>query len=154
TLLPRMYSNDGHHVDFYRDWMRLGETESPTFADNLGFLFSYQIGHMYSRYFLWNFAGRQNDEQGHGNYTSGNWISGIKPLDALRLGNQSELPPTITENKGYNRLYFLPLILGVIGAVWHFKRKAKDAGIVALLFFFTGLAIVLYLNQTPLQPRE
>ncbi|HEY1025200.1 MAG TPA: DUF2723 domain-containing protein [Sphingobacteriaceae bacterium] len=154
TILPRMYSDDGQHVAFYRDWMRLSETESPTFADNLGFLFSYQIGHMYARYFLWNFAGRQNDEQGHGNFTNGNWISGIKPIDAIRLGDQSQLPPSILENKGYNRLYFLPLILGILGAVWHFKRHQRDAGIVGLLFFFTGLAIVLYLNQTPLQPRE
>lgn len=154
TILPRMYSDDGNHVAFYRDWMRLSETERPAFTDNLGFLFSYQIGHMYARYFLWNFAGRQNDEQGHGNFTNGNWISGIKPIDAMRLGDQSQLPPSILENKGYNRLFFLPLILGIIGAVWHFKRHQRDAGIVGLLFFFTGLAIVLYLNQTPLQPRE
>ena len=154
TILPRMYSDDPNHVGYYRSWMQMGETESPSFAQNLGFLFSYQTGQMYARYFLWNFAGRQNDEQGHGDYTRGNWISGIKPLDALRLGDQSQLPPSITENKGYNRLYFLPLILGLIGAFWHFKRNQKDAGIVGLLFFFTGIAIVLYLNQTPLQPRE
>lgn len=154
TILPRMYSDDPNHVSYYRSWMQMGETESPSFAQNLGFLFSYQTGQMYARYFLWNFAGRQNDEQGHGDYTRGNWISGIKPLDALRLGDQSQLPPSITENKGYNRLYFLPLILGLIGAFWHFKRNQKDAGIVGLLFFFTGIAIVLYLNQTPLQPRE
>ncbi|HXI01125.1 MAG TPA: DUF2723 domain-containing protein [Sphingobacteriaceae bacterium] len=154
TIFPRMYSDDGGHPAFYREWMRLGETESPTFIDNLGFFFSYQTGQMYARYFLWNFAGRQNDEQGHGNYTNGNWISGIKVLDALRLGNQDELPQSIVENGAYNRFYFLPLILGLIGAFWHFKRRQKDAGIVGLLFFFTGMAIVIYLNQTPLQPRE
>lgn len=154
TIFPRMYSDDGGHPGFYREWMRLGETESPTFADNLGFFFSYQTGQMYARYFLWNFAGRQNDEQGHGNYTNGNWISGIKPLDALRLGDQSQLPQSIEGNAAYNRFYFLPLILGLIGAFWHFKRRQKDAGIVGLLFFFTGVAIVIYLNQTPLQPRE
>lgn len=154
TLFPRMYSDDRGHIAVYRDWMNMGESQSPTFAQNLGFFGTYQVGFMYMRYFLWNFAGRQNDEQGYGEYTKGNWISGIKPIDALRLGNQSELPKSITENKANNRLYFLPLILGIIGAFWHFKRNQKDAGVVALLFFFTGLAIVLYLNQTPNQPRE
>lgn len=154
TLLPRMYSDDAQHASFYREWMRMGPEESPSFAQNLGFLFSYQTGFMYVRYFLWNFAGRQNDDQGHGNLTSGNWITGIKSLDALRLGSQDNLPPSITENKAYNRLYLLPLILGLLGAIWHFKKDQKDAGVVGLLFFFTGLAIVLYLNQNPLQPRE
>ncbi len=155
TLLPRMYSDDPQHIAYYREWMRMGENESPSFAQNLGFLFSYQTGFMYARYFLWNFAGRQNDDQGQGNSTSGNWISGIKPLDAWHLGSsQDNLPPSITENKAYNRLYFLPLILGLLGAFWHFKRNQKDAGVVGLLFFFTGMAIVLYLNQNPLQPRE
>jgi hypothetical protein len=154
TLFPRMYSDDGGHVSVYRDWMNMGPQESPTFAQNLGFFGTYQVGFMYMRYFLWNFAGRQNDEQAYGEYTKGNWISGIKPIDALRLGSQSDLPKSITENKAHNKLYFLPLILGIIGAFWHFKRNQKDAGVVALLFFFTGLAIVLYLNQTPNQPRE
>ena len=154
TLLPRMYSEEPQHVAVYREWMQLSEGESPTFIHNLGFLFSYQTGFMYARYLLWNFAGRQNDDQGQGNNTSGNWISGIKPLDAAHLGSQDNLPPSITENNGYNRLYFLPLILGLIGAYWHFKRNQKDAGVVGLLFFFTGMAIVLYLNQNPLQPRE
>ncbi|TZF86554.1 DUF2723 domain-containing protein (plasmid) [Pedobacter sp. BS3] len=154
TLLPRMYSDDPQHVGYYRDWMGLGQDQSPTFTDNLGFLFSYQSGFMYARYFLWNFSGRQNDTQGNGNYTDGNWITGIKFLDALRLGPQDNLPPSIAGNNGYNRFYMLPLILGLLGAFWHFKRKQKDAGVVGLLFFFTGLAIVLYLNQTPLQPRE
>src|SRR5690606_22575435 len=154
TLFPRMYSEEGNHISVYRDWMNMGPQESPTFAHNIGFFGTYQVGFMYMRYFLWNFAGRQNDDQGYGEYTKGNWISGIKPIDALRLGSQSDLPKSITENKGYNRLYFLPLILGLIGAFWHFKRNQKDAGVVALLFFFTGLAIVLYLNQTPNQPRE
>ena len=154
TLLPRMYSRSPQHVGFYREWMRIPEGQSPNFAENLGFLFSYQTGFMYARYFLWNFAGRQNDDQGHGNHTSGNWISGIKPLDAARLGPQDNLPPSIKENNAYNRYYFLPLIIGLIGALWHFKRNQKDAGVVGLLFFFTGIAIVLYLNQNPLQPRE
>jgi hypothetical protein len=154
TLLPRMYSDRDGHPDFYKEWMRFDDGHFPSVIDNVGFLFSYQIGHMYLRYFLWNFAGRQNDTQGFGSYFEGNWLSGIKPIDALRLGNQDHLPPSIVENSGYNRFFFLPLILGLIGMVWHFKRNKHDAGIIALLFFFTGIAIVLYLNQTPLEPRE
>ncbi|HEX8378192.1 MAG TPA: DUF2723 domain-containing protein [Pedobacter sp.] len=154
SLLPRMHSDKPEHIAAYREWMQLSEGESPTFIQNLGFLFSYQTGFMYVRYFLWNFAGRQNDDQGRGNNTSGNWISGIKPLDAAHLGSQDNLPPSIKEDNGYNRLYFLPLVLGLIGAFWHFKRNQKDAGVVGLLFFFTGMAIVLYLNQTPIEPRE
>jgi hypothetical protein len=154
TLLPRMHGDRNGHPDFYKEWMRFDDSHFPSLVDNVGFLLSYQIGHMYFRYFLWNFVGRQNDTQGFGNYFEGNWLSGIKFIDALRLGNQGHLPPSITENNGYNRFYFLPLILGVVGMVWHFKRRKHDAGIVALLFFFTGIAIVLYLNQTPLEPRE
>ncbi|SES07558.1 DUF2723 domain-containing protein [Pedobacter rhizosphaerae] len=154
TLLPRMYSDDQRHAEFYREWMHLDESKKPNLVDNVGFLASYQIGYMYMRYFLWNFAGRQNDEQGQGSGFEGEWISGIKAVDALRMGDQSHLPPSTIDNKAYNRFYFLPLILGVIGAIWHFMRNQKDAGVVALLFFFTGIAIVLYLNQKPLEPRE
>ncbi|MFM6976127.1 MAG: DUF2723 domain-containing protein [Sphingobacteriaceae bacterium] len=154
TLLPRMYSQDPGHAGFYREWMRLGENGSPTFADNLGFLFSYQTGFMYMRYFAWNFIGRQNDEQGHGNYTDGNWITGIKAIDNMHIGGQDALSKNALNNISYNRFFALPFILGLLGAIWHFKRKEQDAGIVGLLFFFTGMAIVLYLNQTPLQPRE
>ena len=154
TLLPRMYSDDPSHVGFYKDWMQLGETGSPSFTDNLGFLFSYQTGFMYMRYFAWNFVGRQNDEQGHGNYLEGNWMTGIKVLDNLHIGGQDALSQGAKTQVAYNRFFALPFILGLIGIFWHFKRKEKDAGIVALLFFFTGMAIVLYLNQTPLQPRE
>ena len=154
TLLPRVYSSNPQHVNTYRNWLNLGENESPTFGDNFKFLFSYQIGHMYARYFMWNFAGRQNDQQGHGNYTDGNWISGIKFVDQIRLGGQNALPDSQSNNPSRNTYFFLPLILGLLGAFWHFKRNQKDAGIVGLLFFFTGIAIVLYLNQNPLQPRE
>jgi hypothetical protein len=154
TLLPRMYSDRDGHPGFYKEWMRFDEDHFPSFIDNVGFLFSYQIGHMYMRYFLWNFAGRQNDTQGFGSYFEGNWLSGIKAIDGLRLGSQKNLPPSIIENSGYNRFFFLPMILGLIGAVWHFKKDKGDAGVVTLLFFFTGIAIVLYLNQTPLEPRE
>lgn len=154
TLLPRMYSEDERHAGFYKEWMNFDDSHSPNLIDNIGFLFSYQIGHMYMRYFMWNFVGRQNDDQGFGSYYEGNWLSGIKPIDGILLGDQSELPPSIAESKAYNRFFFLPLILGLAGAIWHFKRNQKDAGIVGMLFFFTGLAIVLYLNQKPLEPRE
>jgi len=155
TLFPRMFSDKAEHVGFYKDWMHIGEGQSPTFADDLGFFFSWQVNQMYTRYLLWNFVGRQNDADGQSNNaTDGNWISGIKPIDAMRLGNQSALPPTMTMDKSYNRMFFLPLILGLLGAFYHFKRNQKDAGVVGLLFFFTGFAILLYLNQDPLQPRE
>ena len=100
---------------------------------------------------MWNFAGRQNDIQGHGNMTDGNWISGIKALDEYRLGPQTNLPKYLAENTSRNELYFLPLILGVIGMVFHFNKNKKGATPVGLLFFFTGLAIVIYLNQ-PIYP--
>ncbi len=154
TLFPRMHGDREDHAGFYKDWMKFDEGHFPGVIDNIAFLFSYQISHMYLRYFMWNFAGRQNDQQGFGSYVDGNWLSGIKPIDTLRLGNQSNLPPSIEKSNAYNRFYFLPLILGLIGAIWHFSRNKKDAGIITLLFFFTGLAIVLYLNQTPLEPRE
>ncbi|WP_231425977.1 DUF2723 domain-containing protein [Pedobacter sp. Leaf250] len=154
TLLPRMYSDDARHAAFYKEWMRLDDAKVPNLVDNVGFLFSYQIGYMYMRYFMWNFAGRQNDEQGQGSGHEGTWISGIKPIDALLRGDQTNLPPSTVDNNAYNRFFFLPLIMGIIGALWHFKRNQKDAGVVALLFFFTGIAIVLYLNQKPLEPRE
>jgi hypothetical protein len=154
TPFPRMYSDDERHVSYYKDLMGLDDTQFPTLFDNIGFLFKYQIGNMYMRYFMWNFVGRQNDDQGQGSLYEGQWLSGIKPIDGILLGNQSNLPPSIVESKAYNRFFFLPLILGILGAVWHFKRNQKDAGIVALLFFFTGIAIVLYLNQKPLEPRE
>lgn len=156
TIFPRIYSSDEGrgHPQFYRSWLNLGENEEPTFGNNLNFFFTYQIGHMYARYFFWNFVGRQNDEKGDGSLTEGNWITGIKPIDQLRLGGQDALPASVQSDVSHNTFYALPLILGLIGALWHFNRNQKDAGIVALLFFFTGLAIVLYLNQSPLQPRE
>jgi len=152
TLFPRIYSDK--HESFYRDFLNLGPGDQPTMIDNIKFFFGYQIGHMYSRYFMWNFVGRQNDQQGHGSFTEGNWISGIKPLDNIRLGGQNNLPSSEIENAGRNTYFFLPLILGILGALWQFKKQKREASVVTLLFFFTGLAIVLYLNQTPMQPRE
>lgn len=155
VFFPRMYSGDNQrHVDYYKDMMGLSDTSFPGFFDNFGFFVKYQTGLMYMRYFMWNFVGRQNEEQGQGSLYEGQWLSGIKPIDALMLGDQTNLPPSIVESNSYNRFFFLPLIIGLLGAVWHFRRNPKDAGIVGLLFFFTGLAIVLYLNQKPLEPRE
>ncbi|MFT6849861.1 MAG: hypothetical protein ACJATA_000665 [Sphingobacteriales bacterium] len=154
-LFPRIYSHDNpSHVSFYRQWLGLKENQIPTFGDNLRFFFTYQVGHMYFRYFMWNFAGRQNNEQGHGEVDQGNWISGVKFIDAMRLGNQNNLPSKITGNAAHNRLYFLPFILGLLGLFYHYKKNKKDGLVVLMLFFFTGMAIVLYLNQYPLQPRE
>lgn len=125
----------------------------PTFMQNLKFFIGYQCNHMYWRYFMWNFAGRQNDIQGHGELENGNWISGIDFIDNARLGNQDNLPKSMT-NSGRTEFYFLPLILGLIGLFYHLKKDINNSWIVFLLFFMTGLAIVIYLNQTPYQPRE
>jgi len=154
-LLPRMWSSQGHHAKEYKKWSGQKNTKrAPTFAENIKYLFSYQIGHMYVRYFMWNFAGRQNDIQGHGEINKGNWISGIPFIDNARLGPQDNLPPTMANNKGRNTYYLLPLLLGLLGMFFHFNKNNKDAFVVLLLFLFTGLAIVAYLNQYPLQPRE
>src|SRR5690606_15643833 len=126
----------------------------PTFMENMRFFVDYQVNWMYWRYFMWNFAGRQNDVQGHGDIMSGNWISGIKAIDAERLGKQDHLPSSITKNRGHNKFYLLPLLLWVIGLVYQLVRHTRDWTVVMLLFLFTGLAIVVYLNQTPYQPRE
>jgi hypothetical protein len=154
TPFPRMYSDDPGHVAYYKDMMGFSDDHFPSLIDNVGFLMSYQVGQMYMRYFMWNFVGRQNDDQGQGSIYEGQWLSGIKPIDGIMLGDQKNLPPSITESNAYNRFFFLPLIMGLLGAIWHFKRNQKDAGIVGLLFFFTGIAIVLYLNQKPMEPRE
>ncbi len=172
TLFPRMWSNmDPAHEQDYIEWGNItgrriqhrnesGQTEiivKPTFGENLRFFFSYQVGHMYFRYFMWNFAGRQNDIQGHGGVVYGNWLSGIKFIDEWRLGSQDNLPARLANNKGRNVYYFLPLLLGLLG-IFHQYNKGKkgrqDLWVVFLLFFMTGLAIVIYLNQYPHQPRE
>ncbi len=168
TIFPRMHSDQRNHVSGYRDWADIkgtpvtttdqnGEAKTlmkPTFGENLTFFFRYQLGHMYARYFMWNFVGRQNDIQGHGGVLKGNWLSGIAPIDAVRLGPQENLPSSMTSNKGYNRFYFLPLILGLVGLFFHFKKDKLDGFIVFLLFVLTGVAIIVYLNNTPYQPRE
>ena len=162
-----MYSSQDNHVKAYKSWAKIegvpvnatnndGEPETimkPTFSENLRFFFRYQLGHMYFRYFMWNFAGRQNDIEGHGGVSNGNWLSGITFLDEMRLGKQTDLPQSM-QSPANNKYYLLPMILGVIGMLFHFNRNYKDGVVVALLFFMTGIAIVVYLNQTPFQPRE
>ncbi len=149
TFLPRIYDAEGDHPQFYKDWLHLGEGESPTVVDNFKFLASWQIYQMYIRYFLWNFAGRYNDIDGQSNISGidGNWTTGI--FDAGK-----HLPKSITQSKSYTPLYALPLIIGLFGAWYHIRRNRRYALVIALLFFFTGLAIILYVNQPPLQPRE
>ena len=154
VLFPRMYSRDSRHKQAYREFGSIDDPNDPTYLDNLEFLFRYQLGHMYMRYFMWNFAGRQNDVQGHGNLLNGNWISGIKFLDEMRLGNQDQLTTEMKNHPARNTYYFLPLILGIIGLIFHYKKDLKDFWVVMLLFVMTGIAIVIYLNQTPYQPRE
>lgn len=154
TLFPRVYSDKNDHPQFYRDFLNLGPNESPTMADNIKFFFGYQVGHMYWRYLMWNFVGRQNEHQGHGSFTEGNWISGIKPIDQALVGGQNSLPESEKNDASRNTYYFLPFILGLLGLFWQLQKSKRDTAVVGLLFFFTGLAIVLYLNQTPMQPRE
>ena len=184
-LFPRMYSSA--HAQAYEDWMggvdgtevpydRCGENimvKMPSQIDNIRFFLSYQCNFMYWRYFMWNFAGRQNDIQGNGEPEHGNWISGFSFIDDQLYGDQSKLPDDLKQNKGHNVFYCMPLILGLIGLFWQAwytrKRKVVKNGVeteevlpvgiqqfwvVFFLFFMTGLAIVIYLNQTPMQPRE
>ncbi|MDY5089711.1 MAG: DUF2723 domain-containing protein, partial [Prevotella sp.] len=184
-FFPRMY--DAAHAQAYEDWMggvngtevpfdRCGENMTvkvPSQWDNIRFFLSYQCNFMYWRYFMWNFAGRQNDIQGNGEPEHGNWITGIPFIDNAMLGDQSKLPDDLKENKGHNVFYCMPLILGLIGLFWQAwytrKRKVVKNGketeellpigiqqfwVVFFLFFMTGLAIVIYLNQVPMQPRE
>ncbi len=169
VIFPRMHSSD--HADKYESWMggvegtttdydRCGQiitVKTPTFFENLKFFLSYQCNFMYWRYFMWNFAGRQNDIQGFGELEHGNWITGFSLIDNAMLGDQSKLPDDLKSNKGHNTFYCMPLILGLIGLFWQAYRGKKGIQqfwVVFFLFFMTGLAIVFYLNQTPAQPRE
>ena len=148
-FFPRLWNAEKAH--FYEYYTGL-EGENPTMWDNLKFFFNYQVNHMYLRYFLWNFAGRQNDEPSHMSAIHGNWVSGISTLDDARLGKESLYENY--DNPSRNVYYFMPFLLGILGLIWHYKKSKRYAFIVGLLFFFTGLAIVIYLNQTPMQPRE
>ena len=171
-LFPRIYSDESNHVAAYQSWLGGVNTHSveykipgresrtveiPSQMDNIRFFLSYQMNWMYWRYFMWNFAGRQNDIQGNGELEHGNWLSGFSAIDDARLGNQEMLPSDLKNNKGHNVFYCLPLILGLLGFFWQAFRDKKGIQqfwVVFFLFFMTGIAIVLYLNQTPVQPRE
>ena len=170
-LFPRMYSSDPNHVKAYEDWLggiegrqvpynQCGElimVKVPTQWENIKFFFIYQLNFMYWRYFMWNFAGRQNDIQGQGEIEHGNWITGINFIDSFLVGDQTLLPSDLKDNKGHNVFYCLPLILGLIGLFWQAykgEEGIQQFWVVFFLFFMTGLAIVLYLNQTPQQVRE
>lgn len=153
-LFPRMWND--RMASAYKSWTG-GQEGLPTQKENLTYFINYQLNYMYWRYFLWNFVGRQNDIQGHGEPEHGNWITGIPWLDNLRLGDQELLPDSLQNNKGHNVFYGLPLLLGLLGIYWQWtrgKRGKQQFSVLFFLFFMTGLAIVLYLNQTPGQPRE
>lgn len=166
TFFPRMYSSQ-RPAQAYEAWG--GKPNGPvytvngepiqkqSFFNNLRYFFNYQLVHMYWRYFMWNFSGRQNDTQGNGDIRYGNWITGIPFVDNLLVGNQSELPDTLKSEKAWNKYYMLPFLLGIAGMFFQYRRGRggkQDFWVVMLLFFFTGIAIILYLNQAPLEPRE
>ncbi|MBI9067320.1 MAG: DUF2723 domain-containing protein [Salinivirgaceae bacterium] len=168
TLFPRMASMEERHQQAYKNWVAIkgrkvmvrkrdGSEEFiqvPTFIDNLKFFFKYQLNHMYWRYFMWNFAGKQNDIQGYGNKMDGNWISGLPFYDNLRLGDQSLLPDFYKNHKARNAYYMLPFLLGFIGMFYHFKKDKNNFLVAMLLFLLTGISIVIYLNEVPITPRE
>ena len=165
-FFPRMYSPDGRHVGAYKEWSNFkgkpvsvnGRTvRKPTFVENMRFFIDYQVNFMYWRYFMWNFAGRQNDIQGNGDAAYGNWITGFNFIDNLLVGDQTLLPTDLKENKGRNVFFMMPLLLGLLGLFFQLysgKKGLESFWVVFFLFFMTGLAIVIYLNQTPYQPRE
>lgn len=168
TIFPRMWSNQKSiHIREYKEWGKVegvpmrhtnpaGEVETivkPTFGENLRYFFRYQVGFMYFRYFMWNYSGRQNDIQGHGEIEHGNWITGFDGVDAGRLGSQDDLPPS-RRNWAHNKFYLLPLLLGLAGLFFQLNRDYKNTIVVGLMFLLTGIAIIVYLNQYPYQPRE
>jgi len=153
---PRVWDTDNSqgHLDYYKAWLHLENGEAPTPADNIKWLAGYQFNWMYWRYFMWNYSGKQNDLQGLGDPRDGNWISGIPILDNLRLGDQSKLPDSLKNNKAHTELFMLPFLLGILGIVFQWRKDKKGMATVFLLYFFTGIAIILYLNQAGPQPRE
>ena len=168
TIFPRMWSSTKPaHIRLYKQYggskgtpVRVQKADGssevmykPTFSENLKFFFTYQIDHMYLRYFMWNFAGRQNNIESQGEINHGNWVSGIGFIDSWRLGDQKNLPQSM-KNPANTNFYFLPLLLGLLGFMFQLSRSKKDTWVVFLLFIMMGLAIIVYLNQTPLQPRE
>ena len=168
TWFPRMSSRDVNHVKAYNSWIDIngkrvaarqpnGKTETlvvPTLADNVKFFANYQFAFMFGRYFMWNFVGRQNDRQGRGDVIFGNWLSGIKFIDEARLGPQEDLPDWLGENRGRNTYFFLPLLLGLVGAVFQLKTQRERFFIVLALFIMGGLGLTVYINEIPITPRE
>jgi len=169
TLFPRMWSDQDDHIEVYEQYVGKGgkaisvtDPESheskrvlcPTFGQNLRFMFEYQIGYMYLRYFMWNFSGKQNDIQTYGGSANGNWITGIGFLDDVLVGSPKNMPAALKNEPSRNVYYLLPFILGLLGFFWHLNRDSKNWWVVLLVFIMTGLAIVIYLNQYPNQPRE
>lgn len=163
-VFPRVWdpSNDQNHADYYAYYLGINRLKdgkyerAPTQGDNIKFFAGYQVYWMYFRYFMWNFSGKQNDNQGlfAGNVRDGNWITGIAPVDNLLYGDQSAMPDSLRNNKANNKLFMLPFILGLLGMFYQFKKRGDDGVVNMLLFFFTGFAIILYLNQAGYQPRE
>jgi hypothetical protein len=167
-FLPRMHSKEPEHIEAYKKWADFngrnvtytnqeGAESSviiPSFHDNLSFFLKYQLGYMYFRYFMWNFAGRQNDIQGSGNLLNGNWQSGIPFIDKHFSGPQNTLPTTAKENKGRNSYYFLPLVIGILGLIFQYRNDRKNFLSIGLLFFLMSFALVVYLNEVPNTPRE
>ena len=163
-VFPRIWdmSNDQNHADYYAYYLGMNRMQDGTYdheinqSDNIKYFFGYQLNWMYFRYFMWNFSGKQNDNQGlfAGNVRDGNWITGIALIDQLLYGDQSAMPDSLKNNKANNKLFALPFILGLLGMLFHYRKKRADFGVNFLMFFFTGFAIVLYLNQAGYQPRE
>ena len=154
-LFPRMGDPSQGRPAAYRNWTNNTGTP-PTFGENIYYLFRYQIGWMYWRYFMWNFAGRQNGEQGYydADKSSGNWTSGIKPIDEMRLGNLDELPESKRADEGWNRYFLLPFLFGLLGLFFHFSRRPREATALLVMFIITGIGIIIYSNQPPNEPRE
>ncbi|MDX1913206.1 MAG: DUF2723 domain-containing protein [Saprospiraceae bacterium] len=155
TLFPRMGDYSQGRPALYRRWIDKPQGE-PTFGDNIEFFWKYQLGWMYWRYFMWNFSGRQNGEQGYYAWdpTSGNWITGFDAIDAGRIGNQAELPDFQKNNQGRNKYYMIPFLLGLLGMFFHYRSRPRDFAAIMALFIITGIGIIVYSNQPPNEPRE
>jgi len=154
SFFPRMWSDQANHVENYQKLMGVKKTDKLEFKDHFRFFMDYQVGQMWFRYFMWNFSGRQNDDQNRYELTKGNWITGISFIDKMRLGPQDNLPAHFLSNPSRNVYFGLPLILGLAGLYFQAKRDKRNAWVVSLLFLFTGLAIVVYTNHKPFEPRE
>ncbi len=162
-LFPRMWSFNDEHIEGYKRWVDIKGRKIPyhdqvitvpTFGENLQYFFAYQFNFMFVRYFMWNFVGRQSDVQSMGEITDGNWLSGIDAVDEMHLGPQTGLPDEMAQNKGRNKYYFLPFLLGLLGMLYHLNRDSKNFTVVMMLFILTGAALVVYFNSNPTEPRE